>query len=163
MAGLKSKHWIAVALTLVLIVLLLLAPHHSDDPVSEKTAANLPEVPDVEYRIDSALRIITSPEPMQGILLLRQVADENPSNFRAQYHLGRFSAQTGQWVKVIERFEKVMAIDPEYAEADYWIGLAHFQLEDKDKARVSLERFLSRANDNDDLIREAHTMLNQLK
>ncbi len=163
MAGLKSTHWIAVGLTLALIVLLLFAPHHSGNVKESTASAQLPPVPDVEYRIDSALSIISGPAPMQGILLLREVAEENPGNFRAQYHLGRFSAQTAQWEKVMERFEMVKKIDPEFAEADYWIGLAHFQMGDAEKAVVSLESFISRAENSDELLQEAQTMLNQLK
>ena len=100
MAGLGSKQIIAIVLSVGLVVLLIFAPRHQGDVVvdaAEATQDNEP--PTVENQIDSALAIIAGEAPMQGILLLRQIAEENPTNFRAQFNLGRFSAQTGQWEK----------------------------------------------------------------
>lgn len=158
----KKPQWIALVLTGVVVVLIILAPNHSGKfNDAEMQAENTP--PDSEYKIDSALRIIASEAPMQGILLLRSVAEEDPSNFRAQYHLGRFSAQTGQWEKVIERFEMVKKIDPEFVETEYWMGLANFNLGNAAQAKSYLESFISKEKENSQLINEAETMLNQFK
>ena len=97
MAGFSTKHYLAVGVTVVVIVLFMFAPRHAGDVVSSAEEVANSEPPTVENQIDSALAIISSEAPMQGILYLRQIAEENPSNFRAQFHLGRFSAQTGQW------------------------------------------------------------------
>lgn len=158
----KKPQWIALVLTGVVVVLIILAPNHSGKfNDAEMQAENTP--PNLEYKIDSALRIIASEAPMQGILLLRSVAEEDPSNFRAQYHLGRFSAQTGQWEKVIERFEIVKKIDPEFVETEYWFGLANFNLGNAEQANSYLESFISKEQENSQLINEAETMLNQFK
>jgi len=159
MAQLKKQHWIALILTIALVVLLLLAPHHSGKFESAEAEA---EPPNVENRIDSALILINGPQPMQGILMLRQIAEEHPENFRAQYHMGRFSAQTGQWPKVIERFEQLKKIDPSFAESDYWLGRAYQELGQTDKAKTHLEDFLSKDQNNEQLRNEAETMLNQI-
>jgi tetratricopeptide (TPR) repeat protein len=160
--GLKAGHFALIALTGVVIVLLLLAPHTSDQPVVVETENAAPlEPPTVENQIDSALAIIASEAPMQGILLLRSIADEHPDNFRAQYHLGRFSAQTGQWEKVIERFEIVQAIDPDFTESDYWLGTSKMQLGRTEEARIHLQRFVADDKNNEQLRNEAVTMLNQ--
>jgi len=100
---------------------------------------------------------------MQGILFLRSIAEEHPENFRAQYHLGRFSVQTGQWEKVIDRFTAVQSIDPNFVESYFWIGSAHFNLGQKELAKASLKRFVESEKDNTQLITEAETMLNQIK
>lgn len=99
---------------------------------------------------------------MQGILLLRSIADEHPENFRAQYHLGKFSAQTGQWEKVVERFEIVKQIDPQFTESDYWLGVAKLQLGQTELAKAHLERFVASDKNNIQLKEEAETMLNQI-
>jgi lipopolysaccharide biosynthesis regulator YciM len=158
----KKPQWIALALTGVVVVLIILAPNHSGKfNDAEMQAENTP--PDLEYKIDSALSIIASEAPMQGILLLRSVAEEDPSNFRAQYHLGRFSAQTGHWEKVIERFEMVKKIDPEFVETEYWMGLANFNLGKTEQAKSYLESYISKEKENSQLINDAETMLNQFK
>lgn len=158
----KKAQWIAVALTGVVIVLLLVAPKHSGK-FEDKEAQAETTPPDVEYRIDSALALINGEQPMQGILLLRSIADEEPGNFRAQYNLGQFSAQTGQWEKVLERFEIVQKIDPSFGESNYWMGLAHFNLGNQSEAKKSLEQFVSNKEENIELINDAQTMLNQIK
>lgn len=164
MAGFSLKHYLAIGIAVVVIVLLLFAPHHSGDVVvsAEELSSTEGEPPTVENQIDSALRIIQGDAPMQGILLLRQIAEENPSNFRAQYQLGMFSAQTGQWEKVVERFENVQKIDPEFAESNYWLGLAKTNLGNSVQAKAHFEAFLEMEQNNQELIEEARTMLNQI-
>lgn len=161
MAGLKARHWLILTLTGVVIVLLLLAPHHSGKFEAETAAAG-ENPPDTEFRIDSALQLIAGEQPMQGILLLRDVASEHPENFRAQYHLGRFSAQTGQWEKVIERFTLLKQIDPEFIESEYWLGKAAMQLGQTEAAKKHLTTYVSSDQNNHQLQMEAETMLNQI-
>jgi tetratricopeptide (TPR) repeat protein len=163
MAGLGTKQIIAIILSVGLVVLLIFAPRHSGDVVTdagESVAESEP--PTVENQIDSALAIIAGEAPMQGILLLRQIAEEHPDNFRAQYNLGRFSAQTAQWDKVVERFEQVQKIDPQFAEANYWLGLAKVNLNKGFEAKAHLEAFLEQERNNEELIEEARKMLNQI-
>ncbi len=162
MAGFSTKHYLAVGVTVVVIVLFMFAPRHAGDVVSSAEEVANSEPPTVENQIDSALAIISSEAPMQGILYLRQIAEENPSNFRAQFHLGRFSAQTGQWEKVIERFEIVQQIDPQFAEANYWLGLAKLNMGNTNEAKAHLEAFLEMEQNNSELRDDAQTMLNQI-
>lgn len=157
----KKPQWIALVLTGVVIVLIFLAPNHTGKfEDAEMQAQNSP--PDIENRIDSALKIIASEAPMQGILLLRELAEEEPNNFRAQYNLGKFSAQTGQWNKVIERFEKVKEIDAGFTETYYWLGLAHFNLDESEKAKTYLRKFISEEKEKNQLTNDAEIMLNQI-
>lgn len=163
MGNLTTKHYVAIASTLALVVLLYFAPRHAGDAVDSPTSENnQSEPPTVENQIDSALAIISGEAPMQGILLLRQIADENPESFRAHYHLGRFSAQTGQWEKVIERFETVKRIDPSFAESNYWMGMAKMNLGRTTEAKAHLEAYLETEENNDELKNEALRMLNQI-
>ena len=159
---LKTGHWMLMSATAVIVVLLLLAPHHLPEKAQITDEEFADEPPTVENDIDEALAIINGEAPMQGILKLRSIAEENPDNFRAQLHLGRFSAQTGQWEKVIERFDYVNKIEPGYPESDYWIGLAKFNLGEKEDALVYLERFLAQ-DENKELQEDALIMLNQIK
>lgn len=162
MAGFSTKHYLAIGITVALIVLFMFAPRHAGDMVASAEEVANNEPPTVENQIDSALAIIASEAPMQGILLLRQIAEENPSNFRAQYHLGRFSAQTNQWEKVVERFDIVQKIDPEFAESNYWLGMAKLNLGKTVEAKAHLQAFLEMDQNNSELREEAQTMLNQI-
>ncbi len=48
---------------------------------------------------------------MQGVVLLREVAEADPSNADAQLRLGRFALMSGQADKAIERFRTVLSGD----------------------------------------------------
>lgn len=161
MSRFSTKHWLAIGLTIGLIVLLFFAPRHLSNTVAPPAEVSQNEPPTVENEIDSALALVNE-QPMQGILYLKSIADQNPGNFRAQYHLGKFSAQTGQWEKVIERFEKVKKIDPTFAESDYWLGVANVNLNRVEEGKVHLEKYLSSEENNDQLKNEAEIMLNQI-
>ena len=54
--------------------------------------------------------------PMKGIGLIREVVEKNPDNTYAQYMLGVGSFVSGQWPKAIERFEKVLTLEPQNIE-----------------------------------------------
>jgi tetratricopeptide (TPR) repeat protein len=50
--------------------------------------------------------------PMKGIGMIREVAEEKPSNVYAQKALGYASLNSGQFDKAIGRFERVLELEP---------------------------------------------------
>ncbi len=54
--------------------------------------------------------------PMEGILMIREVAERDPSNMYAQYMLGMGGLMSGQLDRAIERFETVLGGEPENVE-----------------------------------------------
>lgn len=58
-----------------------------------------------------------SEPPMKGIALIREAAEKDPDNAFAQYMLGVGSFISAQWPKAIERFEKVLQLEPSNLEA----------------------------------------------
>lgn len=50
--------------------------------------------------------------PMQGVGLLREVIQADSTNKKALLYLGIFSMRSNQYPKAIERFEKLIALDP---------------------------------------------------
>lgn len=53
-----------------------------------------------------------SENPMQGIMLLREVVAADPENVNANLNLGMFSMKSGQFDKAISRFETVVKKKP---------------------------------------------------
>lgn len=53
-----------------------------------------------------------SENPMQGIMLLREVVAADPENINANLNLGMFSMKSGQFDKAISRFETVVKKKP---------------------------------------------------
>lgn len=81
--------------------------------------------------------------PMKGIGLLMEVLQADSNNIDALINLGYFSIQSTQYDKAIERFNKVLEIDPENAEAYLYMTDLHVQMGDIDKGLSYLERYKS--------------------
>ena len=99
--------------------------------------------PDAE--VDETLRQLQTGEvpPMQAILKLREIAENNPGHVKANYTLGVLSMQTGQYDKAIGRFETVLEQQPDNGQV--WKLLAEAQMNSGDttQARQSFEKALS--------------------
>lgn len=61
---------------------------------------------------------------MQGILKIREVAEANPNNTEALFHLGGFSIETGQFDKAEGRFRQILEVDPGNTRAKYFLGVS---------------------------------------
>jgi tetratricopeptide (TPR) repeat protein len=58
-----------------------------------------------------------SDNPMEGILKIREVIQRDSTNVYAQLTLGQASMVSGQWDKAVERFNKVLQLQPVNLEA----------------------------------------------
>ena len=71
---------------------------------------------DVNNRINLALVYVESPtaqQPMQGILMLRDLSEKYPENASVQFQLGRLALMTNQLEKAIERLSNAYRLNPE--------------------------------------------------
>jgi len=80
------------------------------------------------------------PNPMQGILMIREVAERDPHNMYAQMMLGIGGVMTGQFDKAIDRFKKVIDHQPGNLEAILNLAEAYEQKGDKASAIQWYER-----------------------
>jgi tetratricopeptide (TPR) repeat protein len=102
-----------------------------------------------------------SSEPMKGIMLLREVVKEDSMHENAQYNLGVLSVRSGQYDKAIERFEKVVNINPSRTEMYFLIGRTFMEMGNKESARINFEKFKSASKD-EAMINETNNILQQL-
>jgi lipopolysaccharide biosynthesis regulator YciM len=79
--------------------------------------------------------------PMKGIGILRQVLEKDPENINALINLGYFAAKSGQFEKAIERFNRVIEIDPEFTDAYLYLSDAYMQMGNKEEGIRYLEKF----------------------
>jgi tetratricopeptide (TPR) repeat protein len=142
--GMKRSHWMMLAAAALVTVLLFLAPRTpegqgeknaasarvSEDPASGSTpkaegpaAGMVSSNPKVSAILNE---LAAGGPPMQVILKLKDLADQEPENVEAQYHLGLFSWQTNQYDKAMDRFRKVIALDAKgYPDAYAYLGQAY--------------------------------------
>jgi len=100
-----------------------------------------PEV--VGHRVNMAVAQVEHPSsdnPMQGILMLRELADKHPDNATVHYQLGRFAIQTGQYERAIERLEMAFKIQPESAVISCLLGQAYQAVGNKEQAELYLTK-----------------------
>ena len=72
--------------------------------------------------------------PMEGILKVRQVVEKDSTNIYAQMVLGHGSLMSGQYDRAIDRFEKVLALQPANLEAILLMAEVFERKEDKANA-----------------------------
>jgi predicted Zn-dependent protease len=75
-----------------------------------------------------------SDQPMQGITMVREVAEKDPSNTYAQMMLGLGGIKSGQFDKAIERFQAVLKVQPNNLEAIFRLAETYDRKGDKQNA-----------------------------
>ena len=100
-------------------------------------------------------------DPMQGIMLLREVVTQKPEHENAQFNLGILSIRSGQYEKAVERFQKVLAINPARKEMYLMIGRAWMLAGNNEKAVENFE-LLKKENAGTQLVAEADNYINQI-
>ncbi|RMG83616.1 MAG: hypothetical protein D6707_00725 [Bacteroidetes bacterium] len=173
----KKNQIFALLFTGVLIVLLLVASCNSKEkqPSEEQPAAteqtenaNGNAQPSQttstgEESVEKALELIEKgSNPMEGIQMLRNIAEKEPENTQAQFYLGIFSLQTGQFEKAKERFETVLKLEPKSIEAHLYYSDALAQLGETEKSIKELET-ASELTDNEELKKQINARIEQLK
>lgn len=86
-------------------------------------------------------------QPMQGITLLREVVQQDPTNIEANLQLGLFSVTSQQFDKALERFNKILAIDSTHIDMYVYLGDTYLQMGEKQKAIESYESYKSKVSD----------------
>lgn len=104
----------------------------------------------------------STPEPMKGIMLLREVVSKDSTNINAQLNLGLFAVQSGQYDKAIERFKKILRLNPEFTEAYLYLGQTYANMGKKKEAIEALEKFKELSKD-ETVVSEVTQYINQLK
>jgi tetratricopeptide (TPR) repeat protein len=67
-----------------------------------------------------------------------------------QYNLATEAFNAGQTEQAVEILEGIVAADPDYGKAHYMLGLSYTNLDEPDKAKQHLEKFLAVAPDDPD-------------
>ena len=99
--------------------------------------------------------------PMQGIMLLRDVVTQNPGHENAQYYLGMLSIRSGQMQKAIDRFSNVIEINPARYDVYFLRGSTYMKLGEKEKAKKDFEKVRNESG-NAAMMGEAGNYIDQL-
>ena len=101
-------------------------------------------------------------EPMKGIMLLREVIAADSTHEMAQFNLGLLSLKSTQYPTAIDRFDKVLAINPKRWDVYLYKGQTYLQMGDTANALKAFELYKSKS-DNYEMIQEVSKLMEQLK
>lgn len=126
----KTSLILLITASLGLLVLFLYMPKL---PSTVREKADKPIDKD-SLKLMQAIELVNGPNPMEGITILREIVADDQDNVDAHYWLGVFSVKSGQYDKAIERFNKVMTIEPNYLAAYIDMGGLYMEMDSAQKA-----------------------------
>jgi tetratricopeptide (TPR) repeat protein len=94
-----------------------------------------------------AMTYVSTPNPMQGIMLLREVLQQDPTNELALFNLGMLSMRSGQYGKAVERFRQILVTNPDNRKARFYLGVSLVETGQKAEAKTVLAQV--KANEKD--------------
>lgn len=133
----KLEHYLAIAVAIIIGVAVYLRPNTMDVVEEAPVTTMAEEVIEVELsalesKVSEAVEIIQNAEgaPMRGVMMLKEVLEEDPNNEQALFWLGEFSMVSGQWEKALGRFQTLNELFPEVENYAYNKCRALIQLGD---------------------------------
>lgn len=86
-------------------------------------------------KANMAMTYVNTPTPMQGIVLLREVLQQEPTNELALFNLGLLSMRSNQYGRAIERFRQILINNPTSRKARFYLGVSLAEVGQKDEAK----------------------------
>lgn len=118
---------------------------------------------DIDAEIEEALALTKGDAPMQGIMKLRDLAENNPDNRRVYMELGSMSLQTGQYENAVQRFDHVVNRYEDHLEARYLLAVAQVNTGDTTTALQNMQRVLDKAgSDREEIKQQAEEFIKEL-
>jgi tetratricopeptide (TPR) repeat protein len=94
----------------------------------------------LDVKTKLGMTYLSSSNPMQGILMLREVLAADPKNELALFNMGMLSVQSGQHDKAVERLEELIKINPNHVQGQLLLGIALMNTGNKARAKEQFEK-----------------------
>lgn len=98
------------------------------------------EPENLEVKTKMAMTYLSSSNPMQGIMMLREVLVKDPKNELALFNMGMLSIQSGQYDRAVERLQELVEVNPRHTQGQLLLGLAWMNSGEREKARAQFEK-----------------------
>ncbi|GAB3706275.1 hypothetical protein GCM10027592_39580 [Spirosoma flavus] len=98
-------------------------------------------------KANMAMTYVNTDTPMQGIMLLREVIKQDPTNELALFNLGLLSMRSNQYERAIERFRQILVTNPASRKAQFYLGISLAEAGQKAEARQVLEQVKKQEKD----------------
>jgi tetratricopeptide (TPR) repeat protein len=115
----------------------------------------------LDLKTKIAMTYVSTENPMAGIMMLREVIEQEPTNEEALFNLGILSIQSGQHNKAIERFETLLKHHSANEQAEFYLALSYFNDGQSAKAKSLFEKIKSTSKD-EQVLAAVDSYLNEL-
>ncbi|MCE7992633.1 MAG: tetratricopeptide repeat protein [Roseivirga sp.] len=110
-------------------------------------------VNDLDAKTNVAMLMVDSSTPMQGIMMLREILEEDPTHEKARLNMGWLSIRSQQFERGVEHFESLIENHPDNLEGNYYLGVCYFETGQLEKAKAQLEKV--KTMDTDPMVQTA--------
>ncbi len=126
----------------------------------EKTYQLDPSNDDAKVKI--GMTYVLSSNPMQGVIMIREVLEKNPTHELAIFNLGILSLQSGQYQKAKNRFNQLLTINSSNLQALFYLGLSLKGLNEIEEAIKILQDVQEQSKDPQ-LLSTVIQLINEIK
>lgn len=98
-------------------------------------------------KANMAMTYVNTDNPMQGIMLLREVIKQDPTNELALFNLGLLAMRSNQHEKAVERFRQILVNNPSSRKAQFYLGISLAEAGQKEEARQVLAQVKKQEKD----------------
>ncbi|WP_420150888.1 tetratricopeptide repeat protein [Spirosoma sp.] len=111
----------------------------------QKALAKNPNL--LSAKANMAMTYVNTDTPMQGIMMLREVLQQDPTNELALFNLGLLSMRSNQYERAIERFRQILVNNPSSRKAQFYLGISLAEAGQKAEAKQVLEQVKQQEKD----------------
>lgn len=86
-------------------------------------------------RANMAMTYVNTDNPMQGITMLREILEEDPTNEVALFNMGILSMRSNQYSRAVQRFNQIVVNNPENIKAKFYLALSLLETGKPEAAR----------------------------
>ena len=98
-------------------------------------------------KANMAMTYVNTDTPMQGIMLLREVLQQDPTNELALFNLGLLSMRSNQYERAIDRFRQILVNNPASRKAQFYLGVSLAEAGQKAEAKQVLAQVKKQEKD----------------
>lgn len=94
----------------------------------------------LDLKTKVAMTHVSSDNPMQGVMMLREVLEEDPDYAEAIFNMGLLAIRSGQYERAVGRFERLVQLQPDNYEAYFYLGVSFKELGNKNESQAQFEK-----------------------
>lgn len=98
-------------------------------------------------KANMAMTYVNTDNPMQGIMMLREILEEDPTNEIALFNMGVLSMRSNQYGRAVQRFSQIVTNNPGNIKAKFYLALSLLETGKQEDARKLLEEVKDKEKD----------------